>query len=245
MTVSVNMKDLDLITITYNDGERFLESLRSVDSQTARHRINHIVVDSNQAPLQFDNRDIVHITTDPRGVYNALNIGIKNGSSDIIGMLHGNDLFASEDVIETVLNIFQAKPTLDFLFADLEYFSNSPSKVTRRYKGNRFSTELLVSGYAPPHPTLFLRRKVFDKTGFYDESFRIAGDFEFWLRLFDDKNGFNYTYVPKVFTLMSQGGLSSSLKNQLTINFFEKRRALKMHGIKPSLFKFIKRLKYL
>lgn len=240
------MKEVDIITITRNDGPLLAKAIESVDRQTARHRLSHIIVDSNEPALINTNdseRTYYHIP--PNGVYNALNHGISHSTSEIIGMLHGNDTYANPDVVKTALDVFRHDQSIDFLFANLSYHKPGDTRIIRRYDCEGFEPKMLLSGYGPAHPTLFARRRVFDKVGLYDESFRIAGDFEFWLRLFDSANQFKWKHIPQDFVLMTAGGLSSRLSNQLTTNIFEKRRALKMHGIEPSFLKFLLRLKHL
>ena len=73
----------------------------------------------------------------------------------------------------------------DAVFADLLIVDpGRQSRVVRRYSSAKFSPRLMSYGLMPAHPTLFLRREVYDAVGEYDARFRIAGDFEFCLRAF-------------------------------------------------------------
>ena len=234
-----------LITITRNDGPRLLETIESVRQQSAASRITHIIVDSStepQGPLPGDRHIII---TPPRGVYAALNEGIRECREDIIGMVHGNDALASPDIIAEVLRIFGSDPDLDFVYGKVVYRRPGARKFCRIYDGALFRPELLECGFVPPHPSLFVRRRVFEKVGLYDESFKVCGDTEMWLRLFDPGNAFRYRYIPLVTTIMSTGGISSKFWNRLLVHLPEKRRALRMHDRPASYFRLLKRFLYL
>lgn len=238
------MERVSIITITRNDGALLDRAVRSVREQSARRQIEHIVVDgSDRTPGDIEGVTMIH--TAPRGVYAALNEGIRHCSGEIIGMVHGNDFFASEAVVRKVLDIFEAEPELDFVFANLLYTDPVTGKERRFYNSSRFEPGLLERGFGPAHPTLFARRRVFERVGLYDESFRVAGDFEMWLRLFDAKAGLRWRCEPVVTHVMSTGGISSRLKNQLTVNLQEKRRALRMHSRRASWWRLLERFLYL
>lgn len=239
------MKDLSLITITRNDGPLLRVAQTSINWQSARGRIEHIIVDSSDLPIIVREPQVQVIRMEPRGVYAALNEGLRASSGEILGMLHGNDRFFSPDVVETVLDLFDNDPELDFIFGDLVYEKTSTHTIMRRYDSGRFRPELLTAGFAPAHPTLFMRRRVMEKVGYYDESYRVAGDFEMWLRLFNPEHGFKWRHLPKVMVAMSHGGISSLLKNQLTVNPIEKLRALRRNNLPANFFRLFKRINYL
>lgn len=239
------MKDLSLITITRNDGPLLRVAQTSINWQSARSRIEHIIVDSSDLPIIVNEPDVRVIRMEPRGVYAALNEGLRASSGKILGMLHGNDRFFSPDVVETVMKLFDHDPELDFVFGDLVYEKTSTHTIMRRYDSGLFHPELLTVGFAPAHPTLFMRRRVFEKVGFYDETYRVAGDFEMWLRLFNPEHAFKWQHIPMVMVAMSHGGMSSLLKNQLTVNPVEKLRALRRNNLPANVFRLFKRINYL
>ncbi len=238
------MKSVSIITITKDDGVLLDSTVRSVRAQTVFDRIEHVIVDGGTKPLpRYEGVDVRRMP--PRGVYSAINEGIRCSSAPIVGMVHGNDIFASDRVVEHVLDIFDADPELDFVYGSLVYRNCSSGKICRKYDSGKFKPELLDCGFGPAHPTLFARRRVFESVGLYDESFRISGDFEMWLRLFDPQNSFKWHFEPEVMTVMTKGGISSRLSNQLTVNVREKLRALRMHGHPANIFSLLRRFFYL
>ena len=70
------------------------------------------------------------------------------------------------------------KENIDCVFGDLVY-TNSQNKITRIWKGSKFTKGSFKKSWMPAHPTFYCKRNIYNKYGFYDESFRIAGDFEF------------------------------------------------------------------
>ncbi|MDE6310475.1 MAG: glycosyltransferase [Muribaculaceae bacterium] len=240
------MKKLSIITITYNDGDTFRKAVESVDAQTARPEIEHIVVDSSNVPVALPpESDARLVRTEPRGVYASLNEGIRQSTCDVIGMVHGNDWLPDADVARKVIEAFDADPELDFIFGDVEYRNLKTGRLLRSYSAARFRPQLLDYGFTPGHPTLYVRRRVFDLVGLYDESFRIGGDFEMWLRLFDPQAGLRWRYTGEKMAVMSPGGISQLLVNQISVTPLEKQRALRMHGRNGNMLRLIVRLLYM
>ena len=66
----------------------------------------------------------------------------------------------------------------------------------------------IYQGWMPGHPTLFLKREVYEKYGLYDTSFRIAADYEFMVRFLKDKEN-QLNYLPEIIISMFYGGTSS------------------------------------
>ena len=83
----------------------------------------------------------------------------------------------------------------------------------------------------PPHPTLFLRKYVYQKHGLFDTSFRVAGDYDFMLRVMLDKE-INLCYLPEVITKMRMGGLSTGNLKDIITKSTEDIRALQKNGFR-------------
>ena len=101
----------------------------------------------------------------------------------------------------------------DVLIAD----ASDHNRVIRRYSSKRFSPKRMVYGMMPAHPSLFLRREVYERVGEYGTRFRIAGDFELCLRVFY-KASTPYRYLNEAIVRMPAGGLSNrGWRSKLTI----------------------------
>jgi glycosyltransferase len=148
-----------------------------------------------------------------KGIYDGLNRGISLATGDVVAFLHSDDIYASHSIIEEVARIFEGDEHLDGVYGDLVYTPKSDTtKVLRYWKSKEFEMGLLAKGWMPAHPTLFLKRDVYEKYGGFDLDFKIAADYDFMLRVLSAD--IRVKYLPKVFYKMRLGGESNkSLKN--------------------------------
>lgn len=175
------------------------------------------------------------------GIYDAINKGIRMAAGEVICLLHSNDFYSDSSILQQVSGLMSADD-LDAIYADVEFFRPSvPYTTVRHYRSTRFSPKMLQFGIMPAHPTLFLRRRIFEKFGGYRTDMQIAADFEFIARIFKD-DALRSAYVPQTWIRMQAGGASTSgLKSTLLLNS-EIIRACRMHGIRSSWPKVL--LKY-
>jgi glycosyltransferase len=154
-----------------------------------------------------------------QGIYDALNKGIKVANGEIIGILHSDDLFYSDDILCMVSEIFKANPSVEAVYGDLQYVKRDNTiTISRKWNSGSFKRERMNWGWMPPHPTLFIRKECFKKFGDYDLRYKSAADYDLILR-FLYKNNIKTEYIPKVLVKMRVGGLSNlSLKNRWRAN---------------------------
>lgn len=204
---------ISIITVAYNAATSIGATLKSVAAQT-HPDVEHIVIDggSNDGTLECitaHGKHLAHVVSEPdRGIYDAMNKGIRLASGDVIGILNADDVYADEQVLARIAALMATEP-LDAVYGDVVFFDpDNPAVIVRRYRSRRFSPARIAWGWMPAHPTLFLQREVFDRFGLYRPDFRIAGDYEFVARIFKDGN-LRYRYLPEVLVRMSTGGAST------------------------------------
>ncbi len=118
------------------------------------------------------------------GIYDALNKGMARATGDVIGLMHSDDFYASNSVLDRVAHAFKDRE-VDAVYGDLQYVSaKNQTQIIRHWAAGEFSTTKLKRGWMPPHPTLYIRRSVVDRWGGYDTSYRIAADYDAILRWF-------------------------------------------------------------
>lgn len=230
---------VSVITATYNSRTTIHDTLQSVATQDYP-AIEHIIVDglSTDDTLsivkQFPHVARV-ISEKDKGIYDAMNKGIAACTGDIIGILNSDDFYVSESIIRQVVEKMTNDHT-DALYGDLVYVHpQHTSRVLRTWVAGRFHPRKFLFGWMPPHPTFFVRRKVYQEWGMFNTSLRSAADYELMLR-FLYKAGIRVSYLPKILVRMRAGGMSNaSLLNRFRANR-EDRRAWSINHIRPYFY---------
>ena len=211
---------VSIITVCYNSEKTIEKTIRSVLSQNYKD-YEYIVIDGNSTDntLKIINKyrkkiDIFKSEKD-RGIYDAINKGIKHSSGSIISILHSDDVFYDKLTIKNVVSNFKLNQKIDCLIGNTVIVKKNSKKKLRNYKANFFRNWMLYFGYSPPHPSTFFKQKIYKKYGLYNIKYIIAGDFEFFVRVFLKKK-LLFKVIDKNFVLMRTGGKSSnSFKSNL------------------------------
>ena len=212
------MGKISIITISFNSENSILETFNSVKKQS-HNNYEYVLIDggSYDRTLTIANEQdhISKIVSKPdKGIYDALNKGIKNSTGEIIGFLNSDDTFYDENSLQHIVDAFDKET--DCVFGDLIY-TDKNEKVKRVWKGSTFKKGAFKKGWMPAHPTFYCTRSVYEKLGLYDDSFKIAGDFELMLR-FLEKHNIRSKYIHKTLVNMKVGGASNNgLKSKLDI----------------------------
>ncbi len=207
------MLKISVITAVYNGCETIQQTLESVLSQS-HPMVEYIVVDggSTDGTLKildsYKSKIDVCISEPDDGIYDALNKGILNSTGDVIGFLHADDLFESSNTLERIASAFDS-PKVDAIYGDLVYVrKNNTSKIIRYWQSCAFDEQLLIDGWMPPHPTLYIKRSVYKSLGIFNTLYRISADYDLVLRFFG-KGKLLSVYIPHVLVRMRNGGVSN------------------------------------
>jgi glycosyltransferase involved in cell wall biosynthesis len=206
-------ENISIVTVSYRSAETISGTLDCVAAQQGlpdQHLVQDGQSDDGTADIvaKYDHATFVSEPDD--GIYDALNKGIAHCSGDIIGLLHADDFYPNPEVLKKVSKRFEADPSLMGVYGDLKYVArDNTDKVVRYWKAGRFKPYKLHLGWMPPHPTLFLRREAYEKTGGFDTRYRISADYDFILRLFQTF-GDKIDYLPEVLVHMRTGGVSNT-----------------------------------
>ncbi|HXB07518.1 MAG TPA: glycosyltransferase family 2 protein [Puia sp.] len=230
---------LSIITTTFNSAATVRDTLECIRMQI-HPEIEHIIIDGGSGDdtlaivRQFGH---VHriVSEKDKGIYDAMNKGIRLSTGDVIGILNSDDVYTDEKVLSDIAAAF-ADPAVMTAYADLQYVSaDDLSRVQRTWRTGRFKKRNFYYGWMPPHPTFFVRREVYEKAGLFNPSLRSAADYEFMLRILV-KHGMSTHYIPRVIVKMRTGGMSNaSLLNRLRANK-EDRQAWKLNDLRPYFF---------
>lgn len=234
-----------IITASYNSASTIESCMRSVLDQS-HSNIEYILMDGgstdetleviNSVSKQYPKVNI-QLTSEPdHGIYDALNKGIAKATGDIIGIVHSDDLLAQNTTLEHIAKAFQLK-RVDGVYGDLLYVqSNNPSKVIRTWTSQLFRPVLLKKGWMPAHPTLYLKREVYQQSGMFNTHFKIAADYDFILRIFKNA-AYSWQYLPEVIVKMRLGGASNKSISNILQKSKEDYKAIKTNKI--SRFPFL------
>ena len=237
---------ISIITSVYNNKETISETIESVLSQTYDD-LEYIIIDAASTDgtvdiiKQYQDKISTFVSEPDDGIFDGLNKGIALATGDVVGFLHSDDLYQHNKVIEMVAEAFKNYP-VDSVFGDLTYVNNKDtSKVIRYWKSGDFSPKKLRRGWMPPHPTFFVKRHVYERSGVFDTSFKIAADYDIILRLLG-KHNITTHYIPEVLVKMRVGGESNKSLRNLLQKSKEDLRAMKNNDTGNLCSLFIKNI---
>lgn len=227
---------ISLITVSYNSEKTIEDTINSVLCQTYNN-YEYIIVDgkSSDKTLEIIKKyekkfkgKLKYISEEDNGLYDAMNKGIKLTTGDIIGILNSDDILANYNVFQKIIDNYD-KDT-DIIYGDVLYCNQDFTKVERNY----ISGENKSLTFCPAHPTMYIRKEIYNEFGLYNIDFKVDADYDFMIRLNKGKCKFKYLYDYLV--LMRLGGTSNGIKGYLK-NFKDCYYVLKKNKIK---FPFLK-----
>lgn len=236
---------ISLITATYNSAETVRDTLQSVLNQTFKG-IDYIIIDGNskdntmdivkEFEPKFEGR-LRWVSEKDKGIYDAMNKGVRMAQGDIVGILNSDDFFASNDVLEKVNAAFTENPAIDGVYADVRYVDwDDTGKTVRMFSGKDFTREKLCWGKMPPHPSFYVKRECYDKFGLYSLDYPICADYDMFVKMIWIGN-INTLYINDVFVNMRSGGTSSNgIKVHRKI-MRERMRCVREHNMPSNFFK--------
>lgn len=226
---------ISVVTAVFDRVGTIADAMKSVQSQSYS-QVEHIVQDGGSKDGTLD--EVARLATKKTkviserdsGIYDAINRGICRATGDVIGLMHSDDFFADERVLGKVAAAFE-DPAIQGVYGDLQYISaDHVSRVIRHWRAGSYDPGLLKRGWMPPHPTLYLRREVFERFGLYDTSFSIAADYDAMLRYLVQGN-LKVVYIPEVLVKMRLGGESNRSLERILHKSREDLRAIRKNGV--------------
>lgn len=225
---------VSIITVCFNSASTIEDTIRSVREQRYEH-IEHVIIDGGstdgtQEVVGRHNGRIKKFVSEPdRGIYDAMNKGLRLATGDIVGFLNADDVYASPAVISEIVAAMR-EDGVDGAYGDLAYVRRRDlNRVVRYWQAGAYRSGAFYSGWSPPHPTFFCRTSLYGRLGGFDPEYRIAGDFELMLR-FIEKNGIRVQYIPKPLVWMRAGGRANRIRGIVQGNR-EIVRAFRRNGL--------------
>lgn len=225
---------ISIITIVYNGATTIRSTLESVVNQN-HSQIEHIIVDGGSTDetlaIVQEFPHISKLISEPdRGVYDAMNKGLSVATGDIIGILNADDLFATDNILAQIATFFKQDKTLDCLYGNIEFFNGTDiEKISRYWRSTPYYPTFFEDGEVPPHPSLYVRRQVYEKIGGYWPYFKISGDNEFMFRLLKVHNYKSYFFDTTI-VKMRLGGISTRGAKSYLISTMELMSVWRING---------------
>ena len=208
---------VSIITVTFNCEDTIEDTMLSVFSQNYKN-IEYIIIDGGSTDntminVKKYNKNINHIISEKdQGMYDAINKGIKLSTGDIVHILNSDDVYADQNILSEVVDLFKKK-SCEILLSKIIFFKkinqiNHKQYFTREVGIKFFSPNLLRFGFMPAHPGTFIKKNIYDKFGMYKINYQIASDYELFVRLLM-KFKVPYLKYDKLTVKMREGGKSS------------------------------------
>ncbi len=206
-----NKKLLTIITVVKNDELNIEKTIKSIVSQK-NSEVEYIIIDGNSRDKttklvkKYKNKIDKILVKKDRGIYDAMNKGILNSSGKYVGFCNSGDIIRDHS-LKIILKFL--KQNIDVLFAT----------VKRNYLGgyiikSGFNLKRLLYNFdfATSHTTgFYVKKSIHKMIGLYDIKFKCSSDYDFYLRLFKNKNILiKSTPKNKIIGEVKSGGFSST-----------------------------------
>ena len=229
------MIDISIITPSLNSAGVISDCVRSVleQNQTAEQLVvDGRSLDDTISKIREITNKLQVISEVPAGIYSAINSGITAATGEVIGILNADDFYANPEVLRKVAAVFEDQ-SVDACYGDLCYVdAEDTSRIVRYWRSGDYDPRRFFSGWMPPHPTFFVRRRIYEKYGLYRTDLGTAADYELMLR-FMVKHGISTDYIPEVLVKMRIGGASNaSWRARIAANRMD-RKSWELNGLKP------------
>jgi glycosyltransferase involved in cell wall biosynthesis len=237
------MIKISIITVVKNGLPYIKSAIKSIENQNKlkNNQLEHVIVcspstDGTENYLKNNKNIKLIIDNYSTNKFGSINLGLKNCSGDIIGLLHADDVFYNTDTIFKILNSFDKNT--DVIYGNV-LFSNKKdlSTINRKWISSKFSKKKILLGWMPPHTSIFAKKEVLLKN-LYEIKYPISGDYFFILKIFNNIN-LRFRFINEYITIMRTGGDSTKLKNFFK-KLYEDYRILQNFHKFPSITIFFK-----
>jgi glycosyltransferase involved in cell wall biosynthesis len=224
---------ISLITVSFNAQKSISRCIESVIGQTFKN-FEYIIIDGASTDntlniIRAYTNNIAYLVSEPdKGIYDAINKGIKMATGDVVGVLHADDFFADEHVLASIAEAF-FNNDIQALYADLDYI-NPEEEIIRKWRSGSYNKRKFNLGWMPPHPTFYCNKNLFTEYGFYSLEYGTAADYELMLR-FIHQNNIEPFYLEKVTVKMKVGGASNKNFTSRVKGLYFDFKAMRRNGI--------------
>ncbi|MES2331420.1 MAG: glycosyltransferase [Bacteroidota bacterium] len=219
------MHNISIITICFNNLPDLQRACASVDAQTVlpdehwvingstNNEIEQWLLRTPQPPHRrwVNERD--------NGISDAFNKGIHKAGSEITHLLNSGDQYASNDVLERVMEVFANNSSIQWISGNIQMTRAGKSVIV----GKPFEKNKLYRGMrSVSHPTWFVKKEVYSRVGLFSSKYKMAMDYDLLCRLGNEP----YAYLDKTMVIFDDTGVSS---NNYIASLQENRKVYESH----------------
>jgi len=226
---------ITIITPTYNSEKTIKDTLVSVQNQDYTD-IEHVIIDGKSTDRTLEIiESFPHvakvISEKDAGIYDAMNKGLIAATGEVIVVLNSDDLYVNNTVISDVVTLMKTD-NANIVYADLNYVDREDiDKISRVWFSGPYRREQFKVGWAPPHPTFFAKKDLYERFGGFNLAFKNSADYELMFR-FLYVNNQPCSYLRKTIVKMRRGGYSNiSIKNRINANI-EDRKSWRVNKVR-------------
>lgn len=232
------MVKISIITVTFNRAHVIRSAIEGVLFQKYKN-YEYIIVDGaskdntieviKEYEPKFEGR-LRWISEPDKGLYDAINKGIRLATGDVVGIINSDDFFHRDDVFSTIADAFENDDSIGVTFGDERIIKPETPDVNYRFeKPWYFRPWMFRIGLEPPHPSFYARKELFEKYGYYKMGYVISADYDLMMR-FLLVHKVKYKYLRHTILTFRASGISTDSSNRLMMNK-EQVRACKENGI--------------
>lgn len=240
---------ISIVTATYNSAATIRDTLESILAQTFQD-YELLIQDGQSTDATINivkeyeprfNGRMKWVSESDKGIYDAMNKGFARATGDIIGVLNSDDLYYDNGVLDEINNAFM-RYNSDCIFANLLYVnSDDITKISRTWISSPYKEGKFQRGWAPAHPTFYIKRNCVEKYGAFNLKFQVSADFEFMLRMLE-RHKISHIFIDRFFVKMRVGGESNGTLGNIIKGNKNIMRAFKENNIEVSPFYPVLRL---
>ena len=232
------MIKVSIITVTFNRAHIIRDAIEGVLRQNYKN-YEYIIVDGvskdntvdilKEYEPKFEGR-MRWISEPDKGLYDAINKGIKMATGDVVGIINSDDYFHRDDVFSTIAKAFEDDDSLEVTFGNERIIKPDNPDVNYRYEAPwYFRPWMFRIGLEPPHPSFYAKKELFEKYGYYKMGYVISADYDLMMRFLLVHKA-KYKYLNHTILTFRASGISTDSSNRLMMNK-EQVRACKENGI--------------
>ena len=240
MAQEIDFMKLTIVTINRNNAEGLRQTLSSVARQTYQD-FEYIIVDGASTDSSVE--IVKELDAQPKsfawnwisepdtGIYNAMNKGVRMATGDYVLMLNSGDYLVDEQVLERILPELDGT---DIVQGNTIRERNGKTYVERGYGRSDINFIDVQQGHFL-HQASFCRRSLFERYGYFDESYRIGGDTVFYTKCLGFGNA-SFRYIDQNIAYFAPGGCSSDANGEWTTLRQQERHRIATELFSPRLW---------